>query len=122
MFSITPQPTNMSIIFKNSLHTESQLTTNSQSINHTPAVSTTLNQNCTNGNAAAYMNPIDCDTIVMKNSSNNVNELPAIKLPWNEPGWPILITAASTTVDVWGRIEDDSSDWVCHGIERKLEI
>lgn len=115
MFSITDQATNMSIVFRKRLPVESASTTNptnSQLINHAPAVSITINQNNANKTAAAQTDRIVHDTIVLKKYSNDVNELPAMKLPWNDPAWPISITAATATVDVWGRI-DNSEEWVC---------
>lgn len=44
-------------------------------------------------------------------SKPDANELPAMKLPWNQPQWKISVTAATSSVDIWGR-NLEAEDWV----------
>lgn len=102
MFSIHEQKTNLSIVFKKTLKSPEMPplvmnSMNSQSTNSLPS-STTVNQN-----------DAQVNRMVPK---NNVNELPQMKLPWNQPYWKILITSATSSVDIWGR-NLESEDWVC---------
>lgn len=102
MFSIVQQATNLSIVFKNPMNSESKSSTVEASTQPTKSmVSTIVIRNDT------HENPI-----VQKSHSNDVNELPPMNLPWDKPYWRILITAATSSVDIWGR-NLDSIFWVC---------
>lgn len=109
MFSFYPQPTNLSIVFKNALNTEPKLPANETLpplIKTSPASAD--NRNNAHENVHTNANPI-LKQIVRK---NDFIELPPIELPWDEPVWRIEITAASSTGDVWGHLYSYSEDWV----------
>lgn len=104
MFSIQQQATNLSIVFKKpvkfkippivikSVHTQS---TKSPVVSDEKA--TMVDRNDTN------VNPMV--------SKTDGHELPAMKLPWDQPYWKIVFTSATSSADIWGR-NIEAEDWV----------
>lgn len=114
MFSIQQQATHLSIVFKKAL------------INLEVKFSTTHGMDSMKSQSTKSLTS---STPIERNDTHanptvpklDVNELPVMKLPWNEPYWKILITSATSSIDVWGR-NLDSEDWVCyHVLQRFLE-
>lgn len=101
------QATNLSIVFKNALNTETKSPAVETITQPTEAlVSTAVIRN---DPVVEHENPIQ----VQKNHSNDVNELAPMNLQWDKSYWEVQITAAASTVDIWGR-NLESGDWVCH--------
>lgn len=105
MFLFTQQPTNMAIVYKNTLKTESP--SNEMVLPRTIKISVSAHE-VAYTNAKATNDLLQCNEIEQK---NDVDKLPPMKLPWDEPWWRIQTTAAFSPVDIWAR-NLDSEDWV----------
>lgn len=110
LFSITLEATNLLIVYKNSMPAQLATTIDNR-VDVLPVMTTVTIKNDTMPNASMRTNRFNGAKTAMKIYSTS--ELPPLKLPWNERIWHILITSASSTVDVWGHIYD-SNDAVSH--------
>lgn len=103
MFLVEQQATNLPIVFKKPVDLKMpSLTVNSMHSQSTKSLACDDNATMVDRNDT-QANPME--------PKNDGNELPAMKLPWNQPYWKIIITAATSSVDIWGR-NLEADDWV----------
>lgn len=108
-FSIAEQATNLTIIYKIISNTQSKSLAFEMNSQPTKSLPHMIIQNDTH----APENNNNHDGIAQENDLDAANGLAPMKLPWDEPFWRIRVTNVTSTGDVWGRIEEDSEDWVC---------